>query len=56
MNAPITYIPNFISDPNNGSLCLMHAKMQETWQHRIPKASFSCGERISLTYRGYVHL
>ena len=38
----------------NGSLCLMQAGMQDVWQHRIPKASFHCGERISLTYRGYV--
>ena len=39
----------------NGSLCLMSAGMQDAWQHRIPKASFLCGERISLTFRGYVH-
>lgn len=38
----------------HGSLCLMDAGMQDTWQHRIPKASFLCGERISLTFRGYV--
>lgn len=38
----------------NGSLCLMAAGMQDEWQHRIPKASFQCGERISLTFRGYV--
>lgn len=38
----------------HGSLCLMHAGMQDLWQHRIPKASFQCGERISLTFRGYV--
>jgi len=38
----------------NGSLCLMHPGMQDTHQHRIPKASFQCGERISLTFRGYV--
>ena len=38
----------------HGSLCLMNAHMQETWLHRIPKASFKCGERISLTFRGYV--
>lgn len=40
----------------SGSLCLMHAGMQDSWQHRIPKASFQCGERISLTFRGYVPL
>lgn len=39
-----------------GSLCLMSAGMQDTHQHRIPKASFQCGERISLTFRGYVIL
>lgn len=38
----------------HGSLCLMHAGMQDTHYHRIPKAGFMCGERISLTYRGYV--
>ena len=36
-----------------GSLCLMHAGMQDTHFHRIPKAGFVCGERISLTFRGY---
>lgn len=40
----------------NGSMCLMHPGMQDTHQHRIPKASFLCGERISLTFRGYVQL
>lgn len=38
----------------NGSMCLMHPGMQDTHQHRIPKAGFQCGERISLTFRGYV--
>jgi alkylated DNA repair dioxygenase AlkB len=38
----------------HGSLCVMSPGMQDTWQHRIPKASFECGERISLTFRGYV--
>lgn len=38
----------------HGSLCLMAPGMQDTWQHRVPKASFQCGERISLTFRGYV--
>lgn len=37
----------------HGSLCLMPPGMQDVWQHRIPKASFQCGERISLTFRGY---
>lgn len=39
----------------HGSLCLMHPGMQDTHQHRIPKASFMCGERLSLTFRGYVN-
>lgn len=38
----------------NGSLCLMLPGMQDSFQHRIPKASFLCGERISLTFRGYI--
>lgn len=38
----------------HGSLCLMAPGMQDLWRHRIPKASFECGERISLTFRGYV--
>ncbi len=38
----------------HGSLLLMPPGMQDAWQHRIPKASFQCGERISLTFRGYV--
>jgi alkylated DNA repair dioxygenase AlkB len=36
-----------------GSLCLMGAGMQDTHMHRIPKAGFDCGERISLTFRGF---
>lgn len=39
----------------HGSLCIMSAGMQNSWQHRIPKHSASCGERISLTFRGYRH-
>jgi len=38
----------------HGSLFLMHPGMQETHEHRIPKAGFECGERISMTYRGFV--
>jgi alkylated DNA repair dioxygenase AlkB len=38
----------------HGSLCVMAEGMQDAWMHRIPKASFQCGERISLTFRGYV--
>lgn len=36
----------------NGSLCLMPAGMQQTHQHRIPKAAIVVKPRISLTYRG----
>jgi alkylated DNA repair dioxygenase AlkB len=39
----------------HGSLCLMTPGMQDTHFHRIPKASFNCGERISVTYRGYAN-
>lgn len=39
----------------HGSMALMKPGMQDTHQHRIPKASFQCGERISLTFRGYVN-
>src|SRR5262249_3664707 len=38
----------------HGSILVMKPGMQDAWQHRIPKASFTCGERISLTFRGYV--
>lgn len=37
----------------SGSLVLMAAGMQDEWEHRIPKASYLCEERISLTFRGY---
>lgn len=37
----------------NGSLCVMAAGMQDTHWHRIPKAGFECGPRISITFRGY---
>ena len=37
----------------NGSVCEMKAGMQDTHQHRIPKAGFDCGPRVSLTFRGY---
>jgi alkylated DNA repair dioxygenase AlkB len=35
----------------HGSLLIMHAGMQQTHYHRIPKAGFVAGTRISLTYR-----
>ena len=38
----------------HGSLCLMAAGMQDTHQHRIPKSDRTVGQRISLTFRGYV--
>lgn len=36
----------------HGSLCMMQAGMQDTHQHRIPKAGREVGPRISLTFRG----
>jgi alkylated DNA repair dioxygenase AlkB len=38
----------------NGSLCVMAPGMQDTHLHRIPRAGFECGPRISITFRGYV--
>jgi alkylated DNA repair dioxygenase AlkB len=38
----------------NGSLCVMAPGMQDTHLHRIPKAGFECGPRISITFRGFV--
>ncbi len=37
----------------NGSICVMPAGMQDTHLHKIPKAGFDCGPRVSLTFRGY---
>lgn len=37
----------------HGSACIMPAGMQATDLHRIPKNDRPCGERVSLTYRGY---
>lgn len=39
---------------DSGSVCIMLPGMQDTHEHRIPKASYECGPRISLTFRGYV--
>jgi alkylated DNA repair dioxygenase AlkB len=36
----------------HGSLLLMHAGMQDTHQHRIPKAGRIVTPRVSLTFRG----
>lgn len=36
----------------HGSILVMHAGMQQTHEHRIPKHGAECGERISLTFRG----
>lgn len=38
----------------NGSMLLMHAGMQDTHQHRIPKHHAKCSTRISLTLRGLI--
>lgn len=37
----------------DGSLCIMSKGMQDTHMHRIPKAGFKCGRRVSLTFRGF---
>ena len=37
----------------SGSACVMGPGMQDSHMHRIPKAGFDCGPRISLTFRGY---
>lgn len=36
----------------SGSLFVMKAGMQDTHDHRIPKADRECGYRVSLTWRG----
>lgn len=36
----------------HGSIFVMPANFQQDYQHRIPKASFICGPRISFTFRG----
>jgi alkylated DNA repair dioxygenase AlkB len=38
----------------SGSLLMMPPGFQQTHQHRIPKHSATCGQRISLTYRRLV--
>lgn len=38
----------------SGSLLLMHAGMQATHEHRIPKLGHEVKPRISMTYRGLV--
>jgi alkylated DNA repair dioxygenase AlkB len=39
----------------HGSALIMHAGMQRTWQHRIPKSpNADCGPRLSLTFRRLV--
>jgi alkylated DNA repair dioxygenase AlkB len=35
----------------HGSVTLMHAKMQQNWEHRIPKHHADCGKRVSMTFR-----
>ena len=37
-----------------GSLALMAPGMQDAYMHRIPKAGFVCGPRISMNFRGFV--
>ena len=38
----------------HGSILCMGPGVQDTHQHRIPKSSAACTDRISLTFRGYV--
>ena len=38
----------------HGSAFIMPPGFQDLFMHSIPKASFTCGERISLTFRGYL--
>lgn len=39
----------------HGSMAVMLPGMQQTWDHRIPKAGYQTTTRISLTYRGYLN-
>jgi alkylated DNA repair dioxygenase AlkB len=58
--APLEYgMPPFLPTVEklllgHGSMASMAPGMQKTHQHRIPKSSRQCGERISLTFRGYL--
>lgn len=38
----------------SGSLCEMKPGMQLTHVHKVPRAGYECGPRVSLTFRGYV--
>lgn len=38
----------------HGSMAVMRPGMQQAWEHRIPKVGHRVGERISLTFRGFV--
>lgn len=38
-------------DLEDGSLLLMHAGSQATWEHQLPKTAKPVGERINLTFR-----
>jgi hypothetical protein len=55
---PTEFTPNTLDveklELENGSMTIMAPGMQDTHQHRIPKASFVCVERVSLTFRTYV--
>ncbi|NWJ46333.1 MAG: alpha-ketoglutarate-dependent dioxygenase AlkB [Chloroflexi bacterium] len=35
----------------NGSLLLMQGTTQHYWKHCVPKETFSCGERLNITFR-----
>jgi alkylated DNA repair dioxygenase AlkB len=36
---------------DNGTLIIMAGKMQQFWQHTVPKTTKPVGERINLTFR-----
>ncbi len=38
----------------HGSIFVMEGGCQQAYQHRIPKAGYVCGPRISFTFRGLV--
>ncbi len=41
---------------NSGSLLLMSGKLQQHWQHSVPKSKRRNGSRINLSFRRIVHL
>lgn len=47
-------LPDAKQKLGHGSLLVMGAGMQQTWEHRIPKSDVECGARISATFRGWL--